>query len=146
MPQDLQAHYLKDYRPPAYLVDEVELRFDLHPSRTQVEAILQMRRNPAAGKVRNPLALDGRQLELLDMTLDGRTLSAADYQLDDEGLTIPEVPDCFRLETRVAIDPSANEALEGLYRSGGLFCTQCEAQGFRKITFYPDRPDVMARF
>ena len=146
MPRDLQTHFLKDYQPPAYLVDEIDLRIELHPSRTLVEGVLQMRRNPGAGTRSEPLYLDGRQLELLDIELEGNPLAPDEYQLDDEGLTVPEVPDCFRLATRVVIDPEGNQALEGLYRSGGLFCTQCEAQGFRKITFYPDRPDVMARF
>ncbi|MDH3543969.1 MAG: aminopeptidase N, partial [Desulfuromonadales bacterium] len=92
------------------------------------------------------LHLYGRQLELLSIKLDGRELTAGEYQVDSEGLTIPVVPERFVLETLVEINPDGNTALEGLYRASEIFCTQCEAQGFRKITFYPDRPDVMARF
>ncbi|MDT8442073.1 MAG: aminopeptidase N [Desulfuromonadales bacterium] len=146
MSADLQPIRLQDYRPPAYLVDQVDLRFELLPTRTLVHSRLQLRANPAVAAPPGPLRLDGRQLELLAVRLDGHPLAAADYRLDDEGLTIPRVPCQFVLETEVAIDPQGNSALEGLYRASGLYCTQCEAQGFRKITFYPDRPDVMARF
>ena len=116
-----------------------------HPAATRVETQLWLRANPAAA-LSSHLRLDGRQLELRAIALDGVPLAAASYLHDDEGLTVYDVPDTFVLSTVVHIDPEANTALEGLYRASGIFCTQCEAQGFRKITFYPDRPDVMARF
>jgi len=143
---ELKAIFLKDYQPPAYLVGQVDLRVELDPGATVVRARLQMSANPAAGEPAGGLRLDGRQLELLRVVLDGVALEPPAYHQDDEGLTIRAVPERFVLETEVRINPEANTALEGLYRAGGIFCTQCEAQGFRKITFYPDRPDVMARF
>ena len=134
---------LQDYRPPAFRVETVELAFDLQPSATRVRARLSMVRQ---GEGEAPLALEGVRLKLLSASLDGRALSSAQYRLDAETLIIPDVPDVFVLETEVEIDPLANTALEGLYMSGGRFCTQCEAEGFRKITFFPDRPDVLARY
>ncbi|MCM2264471.1 MAG: aminopeptidase N, partial [Desulfuromonadales bacterium] len=142
----LKTICLKDYTPPAYLVDQVDLRVELDPTATRICSTLRMHANPAAGKPSGVLRLDGRQLELLCVALDGTTLDPTAYAQDEEGLTIPAVPERFLLETTVTLNPDANTALEGLYRSSGIFCTQCEAQGFRKITFYPDRPDVMARF
>jgi aminopeptidase N len=138
--------FLKDYTPAAYLVEDAELWIDLVPTATLVRARLQLHANPAAGAPAGALRLDGRQLELLEVVLDGVPLSADAFRQDDEGLTIAAVPTRFRLDTTVRIDPAGNTSLEGLYLASGIFCTQCEAQGFRKITFYPDRPDVMARF
>jgi len=140
----------KDYRPPAFVVDDVRLELELG-ERTTVHAVLAMRRNPAADPrdAGRPLALDGQRLELLEVRLDGRALGAGEYELDEERLVVPAVPrhgTPFRLETRVAIRPGENTELSGLYRSGGIFCTQCEAEGFRRITFFPDRPDVMASY
>jgi aminopeptidase N len=132
---------LEDYRPPAFLVEEVELAFDLHPSATRVRSRLKLRRG-ADG----PLRLDGVNLKPHSIQLDGRPLGPDEYELGPETLSLPSPPDVFVLETDVEIDPSANTALEGLYISGGRFCTQCEAEGFRKITFFPDRPDVLARW
>ncbi len=146
MKQALQTIHLHDYRPPAYLVDALDLYVELDPKRTRVRARLQMRANPEGAGHPEALRLDGRQLELQHVKLDGRQLAAGEYAVDSEGLKIPGVPVRFSLETLVVIDPDANTALEGLYRASGIFCTQCEAQGFRKITFYPDRPDVMARY
>ncbi len=143
---ELTTIFLKNYTPPAYLVDQVELHVELDSKTTRVRSKLQLRANPAAGVPSGVLRLDGRQLELLEVILDGIPLDPVAYELDDEGLTLSGVPERFQLETRVCIDPQANTALEGLYLASGIFCTQCEAQGFRKITFYPDRPDVMARF
>jgi aminopeptidase N len=143
---ELKAIRLQDYAPPAYLVDQADLRVELDPTATLVRAKLQLSANPAAGVPGGTLRLDGRQLVLLGVALDGTVLEPTALLQDDEGLTIRGVPERFVLETTVRIDPEANTALEGLYRASGIFCTQCEAQGFRKITFYPDRPDVMARF
>ena len=134
---------LADYRPPAFLIDEVELAFDLVPTATRVKAKLQVRRN---GEHAEPLRLNGERLKLISVGLDGRSLAQSERQVDSEFLTIPNVPDRFALETEVEIDPENNKALEGLYMSAGRFCTQCEAEGFRKITYWPDRPDVLSRF
>ncbi|WP_374471352.1 aminopeptidase N [Phenylobacterium sp.] len=134
---------LSDYRPPAYLVDEVHLAFDLQPNTTRVKARLQVRRN---GDHAEPLRFNGERLKPISVAVDGRTLADGERAIDAEWLTIPDVPAQFVLETEVEIDPENNKALEGLYMSGGRFCTQCEAEGFRKITFWPDRPDVLSRF
>ena len=138
--------YLKEYRPPEFLIDTVDLRFELGEEETRVHSRLALRRNPAAESRSPDLFLNGEGLELLAISMDGRRLDAARYRLDDEGLTLIGVPDRFTLETEARIYPQKNTALEGLYRSGGMFCTQCEAEGFRHITWYLDRPDVMARF
>ncbi len=137
---------LADYRPPAWLVDHVDLAFQLDEGTTLVRARLALRRNPAAVGPSAALVLDGRELELRSIALDGEPLAAERYTLDDEHLRIEGLGESCMLETEVAVHPSANTSLEGLYVSSGNFCTQCEAQGFRKITFYPDRPDVMATF
>lgn len=134
---------LSDYRPPAYLVDEVELSFDLKPNATRVKAKLSVRRN---GDHAEPLRFNGERLKAISVAIDGRVLTDDERTIDKEFLTIPGLPAAFTLETEVEIDPENNKALEGLYMSGGRFCTQCEAEGFRKITFWPDRPDVLARF
>jgi len=134
---------LSDYRPPAFLIDEVLLTFDLRPNATRVTAKIAVRRN---GDHAAPLRFNGERLTLISAAIDGRLLGEAERTLDAEFLTIPGVPDAFVLETEVEIDPENNKALEGLYMSGGRFCTQCEAEGFRKITYWPDRPDVLARF
>ncbi len=134
---------LQDYRPPAFLIDEVNLKFSLASKATRVRSRLSLRRN---GDHAEPLRLDGERLTPVSLSIDGRSLKAEDYEISAESLTIPEVPNAFVLETEVEIDPEANQALDGLYMSGGRFCTQCEAEGFRKITWYADRPDVLARF
>ena len=134
---------LTDYRPPAFLIDEVHLTFLLEPNTTRVKAKLQVRRN---GDHAEPLKFNGERLKPISVAVDGRVLADAERSIDDEFLTIPGVPDAFVLETEVEIDPENNKALDGLYMSGGRFCTQCEAEGFRKITFWPDRPDVLSRF
>jgi aminopeptidase N len=134
---------LADYQAPDYLVDEVHLDFDLAPSATRVKARLAVRRN---GDHDRPLKFNGERVKLLAVAIDGRALAAGEYETDDEFLTIAAPPAAFSLETEVEIDPEGNRALEGLYTSAGRFCTQCEAEGFRKITYFPDRPDVLARF
>jgi aminopeptidase N len=134
---------LTDYRPPAFLIDEVHLTFLLEPNTTRVKARLAVRRN---GDHAEPLKFNGERLRPISVAVDGRRLTSADRTIDEEFLTIPDVPDAFVLETEVEIDPEANKALDGLYMSAGRFCTQCEAEGFRKITFWPDRPDVLSRF
>jgi aminopeptidase N len=138
--------YLKDYRPPEYLVDQVSLSFDLREEVTEVACELALRLNPACEQLAPPLQLEGEGLQLISLELDGRNLVAGEYLLDEGSLTLTGVPAQFTLTSRVQIRPQDNTALEGLYRSGGLYCTQCEAEGFRRITFFPDRPDVMAVF
>ena len=134
---------LSEYQPPAFLIDEVHLDFSLEPTATRVKAKLSIRRN---GDHAGPLVLDGVRLKPISIAIDGKALAAKAYEIDDEHLTIKSVPDAFSLETEVEIDPDANKALEGLYMSAGRFCTQCESEGFRKITWFADRPDVLARF
>jgi aminopeptidase N len=134
---------LSDYRPPAYLIDEVHLDFALEPMATRVKARMTVRRN---GDHSDPLVLDGVRLKLISITIDGETLPDNRRELTDETLSISGAPAAFTLETEVEIAPDTNTALEGLYMSGGRFCTQCEAEGFRKITYFPDRPDVLARY
>ncbi|MFM1976420.1 MAG: hypothetical protein RL145_1266 [Pseudomonadota bacterium] len=137
---------LQDYRPFPFAISHVSLVFDLHPSRTVVTARLILERRPYEWAKGEALKLDGVGLELLSIAIDGQAVSAQNYVLEESGLTLKDVPDSFKLETKVAINPAANTALSGLYMSAGRFCTQCEAEGFRHITFWPDRPDVMSRF
>ena len=138
--------YLKDYQAPEYLIDETNLTFELFDDHSLVHAQLLMRRNPARGAGLPPLVLDGQQLELLSLAMDDQELQAGDYQLTDNHLTLQPTAASFTLNSSVRIHPETNTALEGLYKSSGMFCTQCEAEGFRKITYYLDRPDVMSRF
>ncbi|MGJ0427998.1 aminopeptidase N [Methylobacter sp.] len=144
-----QTIYLKDYTVPDYLIDSVELNFTLDDENTQVISRLTMRRNPASQSAGKSLTLSGENLKLLRVNLnDGDNLTAVDYQQTTDSLVIHEVPQDqrFVLTIENLINPKANTALEGLYLSNGMLCTQCEAEGFRKITYYLDRPDVMARF
>jgi aminopeptidase N len=136
----------EDYRVPDFLIDEVDLDFDLREDGTTVRSLLKVRRNPASADTSAPLALDGEELQLVSLALDGGPLGANRYQLDAERLVIRDVPDAFELAVTTEIQPHRNTALSGLYVSGGNYCTQCEAEGFRRITFFPDRPDVMARY
>jgi aminopeptidase N len=140
LPQPIR---LSEYRPPAYLIDEVFLDFALEPAATRVRARLAVRRD---GEHDQPLRLDGVRLKPVSVAIDGRVLAEGEYAITAEDLTIPGVPAAFTLETEVEIDPAANTFLEGLYMSAGRFCTQCEAEGFRKITWFADRPDVLARY
>ena len=135
---------LRDYRPPAFLIDTVELSLHLDPHATRVQARLQFRRNPKAGEAN--LQLQGEGQRDVSIWLDGDPLPQQRYRLTDDGLTLFDAPSSGVLEIHSTISPESNTALEGLYISRGVFCTQCEAEGFRRITFYPDRPDVLARF
>jgi aminopeptidase N len=135
---------LRDYQPPAFLIDTVDLVFDLRETGTRVVSRLGLRRNPESSG--GDLRLDGEGLDPVWMRLDGNELNAERYRIDAESLTVLDPPEACVLETEVVITPENNTALEGLYRSGGMFCTQCEPEGFRKITWFIDRPDVMARF
>jgi aminopeptidase N len=142
-----QTIYLKDYTPPDFLIETIELTFELDEENTRVTSRMRVYRNPHATTNPKNLELDGEQLMLDSIRLNQRELHADDYTLTEENLLIPEVPDHpFDLEIVTRINPKANTALEGLYLSNGMFCTQCEAQGFRRITFFPDRPDVMTQY
>jgi aminopeptidase N len=141
-----QTIYRKDYAAPNYLADTVEMGFDLDPADTRVATRITMTRNPAA-KGRE-LVLFGEELELVALRLNGKTLSQdkGDFRIAAGVLTIPAAPASVELEIETLIHPDRNTSLMGLYVSNGNFFTQCEAEGFRKITYFPDRPDVMARF
>src|SRR6185369_5152895 len=130
----------EDYRPPDWLVPEIRLDFDLDPERTRVRATLMVERN---GDHDRPLRLDGDDISPLKVQVDG---ADADYRLDGPQLVIDLSGRQATVETEVEISPAANTKLMGLYASGGMLCTQCEAEGFRRITFFPDRPDVLSRY
>lgn len=140
------AIYRSDYRPPPFLIETVDLDFDLGEEFTIVRSTLHIKRNSALGETSFPLVLNGRELTLKSIHLDGQALNSSNYSIDKELLTIANLPGSFKLEIVTAIRPQDNSSLEGLYRSSDIFCTQCEAEGFRKITYYPDRPDIMAKF
>ncbi len=138
--------FRKDYRASEFLVDTVDLVFDLDPAQTIVKAKMQLRQNPDAPRGSGHLLLHGDELQLRLLRLDGAELDPSRFEADSQGLRIEQVPERFELETEVVIHPAENSKLMGLYTSSGTFCTQCEAEGFRRITYYLDRPDVMARF
>ncbi|CDG81645.1 aminopeptidase N [Janthinobacterium agaricidamnosum] len=139
-----QTIYRKDYTPPSFLVDSVELGFDLDPARTVVANRIRMHRNPAA--VSRAIELHGEHIELVRVTMNGKVLKASQYKLTPTGLTIPKAPDEVMLDIETLLAPQQNTTLSGLYVSNNNFFTQCEAEGFRRITFFPDRPDVMAKY
>ncbi len=141
-----RAIRLADYQPPDFLIDQTDLTFELAEGGTQVTAELTLRRNPDAADPAAPLRLDGEELELEAIAVDGEPLGSNEYSVDDESLTLHAPKDTFRLRLVTRIVPEENTALEGLYKSGGMYCTQCEAEGFRRMTYYLDRPDVMAPF
>ncbi len=138
---------LADYRPPDFLIDAVDLVFDLGDAETRVKSRLRLRRNPVANDRAAPLRLDGDMLELVALALDGEALGQNRWRpTPGGGLELPDVPDHFTLDLETRVRPERNTALSGLYMSGGNFCTQCEPEGFRRITYFIDRPDVMARY
>lgn len=142
--EDAPLIRLEDYRPSDWLIDTVDLDIVLDPTRTKVRAQLTLRPNPA-GHAGAPLVLDGDELTLDSLALDNRPLDPADYTVSPQGLTIAAPPTrAFSLRIETTLDPGANTKLMGLYRSGGVYCTQCEADGFRRITYFLDRPDVMS--
>lgn len=139
--QDTQTVYLKDYQKPTFLVESVQLDIQVYDDYTQVDSILVMQRQTAGD-----LILLGRDLELKSIQMNDQLLSADDYHQDTEQLTISNAPDTVTLQISVIIHPESNTQLEGLYKAGNLFVTQNEPEGFRKITYYPDRPDVLSVF
>ena len=136
----------KDYTPPDYLIETVELCFDLKPELTRVVSRLSVRANYDRSAGVRPLVLDGEELRLVSLKLNGEEIPATRYQLTEERLALPGPPESFTLEVTTEISPQANTALSGLYASGPMLCTQCEAEGFRRITYFLDRPDVMAAY
>jgi aminopeptidase N len=138
-----QTTRLRDYAPPDWLVQSVHLDVSLHPTATRVKATLELRPNPDT--VAAPLVLDGDGLSLVSVRIDGEDPRPDSYLATPERLTFPQPPNRpFTLEIETLVDPTANTQLSGLYRTSGNYCTQCEAEGFRRITYFPDRPDVMA--
>ena len=135
-----KTKYLADYQKPDFTIKTVDLNFDLHDDITHVTSKMSIKRQGAALA---PLVLDGKDMTLQSVMVDGKSVV---YKADKETLTIENVPDEFELVIANDIDPASNTALEGLYMSNGMFCTQCEAQGFRRITYFLDRPDVMSVF
>ena len=134
---------LADYQAPDYRTVNTDLIFDIHDGVTEVTSTLDIQRQTPEGSV---LQLDGQELELVSVELDGRLLSSNEFQIDNEQLILRDLQDQHQLRIVTRIHPEQNTALEGLYRSSKMYCTQCEAQGFRKITYYQDRPDVLAKF
>ena len=136
-----QTIFLSDYKPPAFLVDDVHLTFQLAPRATRVKSRIAFRPNPESTE--HGFVLNGENLILISAKIDGQDCDVT----IEKGLLKAAVPDApFIWEAEVEISPETNTALDGLYMSNGMYCTQCEAEGFRKITYYPDRPDVMSRF
>lgn len=136
--------YLKDYRKPDFEIESVDLTFKLHEDGALVTSVLKISRTQPGSTC--PLVLDGEDLELGQVSIDGRVLTPQEYEVGPEKLTIAQVPDRFVFSCETWIKPQENKRLEGLYRSSKMFCTQCEAEGFRRITYYLDRPDVMSVF
>lgn len=148
MTSDVNKHtiYLKDYQPADFAIAETELDINLTDTVTTVTSRLAMQRNKSKQQAGQPLVLFGDQLELKQVKLDGKILNSTDYTCDKNKLIIHPVPDSFILEIINDIKPQENTALSGLYKSSNMYCTQCEAEGFRRITYYLDRPDVMSKF
>jgi aminopeptidase N len=138
-----RAIHLKDYTPPPYCIPEIALDFILDGNATRVRSTMKVERRVASAE---PLVLDGNGLKLISVSLDGETLGASDYLLDAGTLTLSAPPANFTLEIVTEIAPAANTALEGLYMASGIYCTQCEPEGFRSITYFLDRPDNLAKF
>lgn len=139
-----QAKYLKDYKKPDFSISEVFLTFELHDTQTIVTAELEMSRENESKNC--PLVLHGERLKLLSVEIDGKKISDSEYVVSDKSLTIEQVPHQFKLKTVVEVNPLANTFLDGLYKSKGIFCTQNEPEGFRKITYFLDRPDVVSTY
>ena len=137
--------FRQDYTPYAWKLGHVNLRFDIGPDSTRVSSEMSLSRNPLA-EASSEIELDGQNMELLSVSMDGQELKPGAYRREAEKLIIPDAPDACVLSIEVLIKPQENTALEGLYPSGDFLLTQCEAQGFRNITYFPDRPDVMTRY
>ena len=138
-----KAVYLADYQPPGYTTEQTDLHFDIRDGKTTVSSTLHVRRQDDDT---NAMELMGEELTLLSVAVDGRMLSSNEYELSARSLTIFGLQGQHQIQIVTEICPEENTALEGLYRSSSMYCTQCEAEGFRKITYYQDRPDVLATF
>ena len=138
--------YLKDYQPAAFIVDTIDLRFDIFDDQTLVTSTLKIHRNTAVADETTPLVLNKDAYEIVSVVADGMLLLPGEYESSDTHFKLAKTPESFTLEITNVLNPLLNTSLEGVYKSGDIFCTQCEAQGFRKITPYPDRPDIMAVF
>ena len=139
-----QPVLLQDYQPYPFVIPTVSLSFELDPERTRVVTVMQVERTGDAGAV---MELDGQAfLETGKILIDGKAPDQGQVEITESGMTLSGLPDKFELSTEVWISPEQNTELSGLYISGGRFCTQCEATGFRRITYWPDRPDVMSVF
>lgn len=136
----------EDYRVPEYLIDSISLTFQLYDEYTDVIATSQVRKNPQSTESTYQLALNGEELELIDVRYNGQKLAVDAYTKDDKSLSLSVQDESFSLQVKTRIYPDKNTSLEGLYRSSGNYCTQCEAEGFRKITYYLDRPDILAKY
>lgn len=143
--EQIKRTYLADYRPPAFGVSDLSLTFDLHKSKTTVRSTLSVQKNPGASR-KEPFFLNGGNLDLISIKLNGRELDKKGYIVADSGLSILDPPTEFELSISTVIDPSSNLALSGMYMSEDILCTQCEAEGFRNITYFPDRPDILSRY
>jgi len=141
-----QTIYRKNYQPPIFLIEKVELSFDITETITTVKSKLHCQRNLDNTQKLSDLILDGENLKLIELMIDGEIIEEKKYNLTDKQLIISELPDKCVIEITVNIDPKSNTSLNGLYRSRNYFCTQCEPEGFHHITYFPDRPDVMAKF
>ena len=141
-----EPKYLKDYRPPAYWIDSINLQFDLHEEEVFLTSFMKIRRNQEQAGEHTPLILDCKEPDILSVVAGDMVLLPGEYEVGKEYFKLNRVPDVFTLEIKNRLKPQENTSLEGLYKSSGTFCTQCEAEGFRKITCFPDRPDVMTCF
>lgn len=141
----VETVYLKDYQAPTFLITKTQLTFQLDPKATLVSTKLTLEANPK-GEASTELFLHGQELVLKQVLIDGRELQESEYRVDSEGLLLTALPPSFTLECITEITPETNTSLEGLYKSRTMYCTQCEAEGFRKITYYLDRPDVLSEF
>jgi aminopeptidase N len=140
-----KAVYRADYVAYPWNIERLELRFEIEQEHTRVRSELHFNRNPQA-EASTDMVLDGQELELIRVSLDGEALEDSAWSADSDRLVVRDMPESGKLGIEVLIKPHLNTALEGLYPSGRFLLTQCEAQGFRKITYFPDRPDVMARY
>ncbi len=139
--------YLKDYLPAPYIIDMLFLNFSLEPHTTRVASRLALRPNPASQEKNAALVLAGEKIKLISVKLSGKEMHPPGFELTDRSLTLSNVPASpFTLEIETECDPVGNTQLSGLYQSNGMYCTQCEAEGFRRITYFYDRPDVMTRY
>lgn len=144
--QTPEIKYLKDYKTPEYMVESIDLYISLDEDITSIKSTMNINRSKHSIGNSDSFILNGEDIELKSVRLDGKLLDSDSYRLDDEFLVLYNVPDQFEIVIVNAIHPEKNTSLEGLYKTDKMFCTQCEAEGFRKITFFPDRPDVMSLF